>query len=188
MYVYLSPGVVEGILKHSLSDASLHVLEVLDPEGLGGLNDGYASDLKKIVVTVEEGGGGNQRKIHLVIKTSLSSMSSMSVILGMYVFYREAFWYNVAFPELLKLVSRPQRTALLEMMPVVHHATCNYQVKTIKNTTGKQNASLQSTSTRLFLHSVCPSWQLSPPFFLPKSFLMKRWWFLMDPKFKTMIR
>ena len=126
----LTPGVVEGILRHSLSDASLHVLEVLDPEGLGGLNDGYASDLKKIVVTVEEGDGGKQRKIHLVIKTSLSSLSSMSVILGMYVFYREAFWYNVAFPELLKLVNQPQRTALLEMMPVVHHASCNYQVKT----------------------------------------------------------
>ena len=125
----LTPGVVEGILRHSLSDASLQVLEILDPEGLGGLNDGYASDLKKIVVTVEEGGGGIQRKIHLVIKTSLSSLSSMSVILGMYVFYREAFWYNIAFPELLKLVSHAQRTALLEMMPVVHHASCNYQVE-----------------------------------------------------------
>ena len=129
----LTPDVVEGILRHSLSDTSLHVLEVLDPEGLGGLNDGYASDLKKIVVTVEEGDGGKQRKIHLVIKTSLSSLSSMSVILGMFVFYREAFWYNVAFPELLKLVSPSQRTALQEMMPVVHHASCNYQVNTRKN-------------------------------------------------------
>merc|ERR1712233_96197 len=105
----LTPGVVEGILRHSLSDASLRVLDVHNPEGLGGLNDGYASDLKKIVVTVEEGGGGKQRKIQLVIKTSLSSLSSMSVILGMFVFYREAFWYNVAFPELLKLVSPSQR-------------------------------------------------------------------------------
>ena len=141
----LTPGVVEGILRHSLSDASLNVLEVLDPEGLGGLNDGYASDLKKIVVTVEEGVGGKQRKIHLVIKTSLSSLSSMSVILGMFVFYREAFWYNIAFPELLKLVSHPQRTALLEMMPVVHHASCNYQVKTRKNTTGKQKSPRRSS-------------------------------------------
>ena len=137
----LTPGVVEGILRHSLSDASLHVLEVLDPEGLGGLNDGYASDLKKIVVTVEEGDGGKQRKIHLVIKTSLSSLSSMSVILGMFVFFREAFWYNVAFPELLKLVSRPQQTALLEMMPGVHHASCNYQVIKTEEKTGKQNVS-----------------------------------------------
>ena len=137
----LTPDVVEGILRHSLSDASLRVLELLDPEGLGGLNDGYASDLKKIVVTVEEGGSGKQRKIHLVIKTSLSSLSSMSVILGMFVFFREAFWYNVAFPELLKLVSRPQQTALLEMMPGVHHASCNYQVIKTEEKTGKQNVS-----------------------------------------------
>ena len=128
----LTPSIVEGILRHSLSDPALRVLDVSDPEGLGGLNDGYASDLQKIVVTVEEGGGGgHQQKIHLVIKTSLSSMSTMSVLLGMYVFYREAFWYSTAFPELLKIVNPAQRAALLEMMPLVHHASCNYQVQAI---------------------------------------------------------
>ena len=50
----LKPDVVEKILRDSLGDSSLKVLDVLDPEGLGGLNDGFASDLKKIVVTVEE--------------------------------------------------------------------------------------------------------------------------------------
>ena len=65
----LKPNVVEGILRDSLADPSLRVLDVLDPEGLGGLNDGYASELKKIVVTVEGGGeGGDQKKIHLVVK------------------------------------------------------------------------------------------------------------------------
>ena len=128
----LTPSVVEGILRHSLSDAALRVLDVSDPEGLGGLNDGYASDLQKIVVTVEGGGGGgHQQKINLVIKTSLASMSTMSVLLGMYVFYREAFWYSTAFPELLKIVNPAQRAALLEMMPLVHHASCNYQVGAI---------------------------------------------------------
>ena len=130
----LTPSVVEGILRHSLSDVALRVLDVSDPEGLGGLNDGYASDLQKILVTVEEGGGGaggHQQNIHLVIKTSLSSMSTMSILLGMYVFYREAFWYSTAFPELLKIVNPAQRAALLEMMPLVHHASCNYQVGAI---------------------------------------------------------
>ena len=129
----LTPSVVEGILRHSLSDVALRVLDVSNPEGLGGLNDGYASDLQKIVVTVEEGGGGeHQQKMHLVIKTSLSSMSTMSVLLGMYVFYREAFWYSTAFPELLKIVNPAQRAALLQMMPLVHHASCNFQVEAIR--------------------------------------------------------
>ena len=129
----LTPSVVEGILRHSLSDVALRVLDVSNPEGLGGLNDGYASDLQKIVVTVEEGGGGaHQQKVHMVIKTSLSSMSTMSVLLGMYVFYREAFWYSTAFPELLKIVNPAQRAALLQMMPLVHHASCNFQVEAIR--------------------------------------------------------
>ena len=128
----LTPSIVEDILRHSLSEAALRVLDVSDPEGLGGLNDGYASDLQKIVVTVEEGEGEkHQQKINLVIKTSLSSMSTMSILLGMYVFYREAFWYSTAFPELLKIVNPAQRAALLEMMPLVHHASCNYQVEAI---------------------------------------------------------
>ena len=58
-------------------------------------------------------------------------MSTMSVLLGMYVFYREAFWYSTAFPELLKIVNPAQRDALLEMMPLVYHASCNYQVQAI---------------------------------------------------------
>ena len=125
----LKPNVVEGILRDSLADPSLRVLDVLDPEGLGGLNDGYASDLKKIVVTVE-GGGGEQKKIHLVVKASLASAESwISVLFGGFLFFKESFWYSSAFPELLKLVKPSQREALLEMMPVVHHASCNYQVE-----------------------------------------------------------
>jgi len=123
----LKPNVVEGILRDSLADPSLRVLDVLDPEGLGGLNDGYASDLKKIVVTVE-GGGGEQKKIHLVVKASLASGESwISVLFGGFLFFKESFWYSSAFPELLKLVKPSQQEALLEMMPLVHHASCNYQ-------------------------------------------------------------
>ena len=125
----LKPNVVEGILRDSLADPSLRVLDVLDPEGLGGLNDGYASDLKKIVVTVEEG-GGEQKKIHLVVKAALASGESwISVLFGGFLFFKESFWYSSAFPELLKLVKPSQREALLEMMPLVHHASCNYQVE-----------------------------------------------------------
>ena len=127
----LKPNVVEGILRESLADPTLRVLDVLDPEGLGGLNDGYASDLKKIVVTVEGGeGGGEQKKIHLVVKASLASGESwISVLFGGFLFFKESFWYSSAFPELLKLVKPSQQEALLEMMPLVHHASCNYQVE-----------------------------------------------------------
>ena len=131
----LKPNVIEGILRDSLADPSLRVLDVLDPEGLGGLNDGYASELKKIVVTVEGGGGeggeggGEQKKIHLVVKASLASAESwISVLFGGFLFFKESFWYSSAFPELLKLVKPEQREALLQMMPSVHHASCNYQV------------------------------------------------------------
>ena len=132
----LKPNVIEGILRDSLADPSLRVLDVLDPEGLGGLNDGYASELKKIVVTVEGGGGGEggegggeQKKIHLVVKASLASAESwISVLFGGFLFFKESFWYSSAFPELLKLVKPEQKEALLEMMPSVHHASCNYQV------------------------------------------------------------
>ena len=129
----LKPDVVEKILRDSLDDSSLKVLDVLDPEGLGGLNDGFASDLKKIVVTVEEGKGGEQRKIHLVVKASLASGESwISVLMGGFLFFKESFWYSSAFPELLKLVNETQRDALMEMVPVVHHASCNYQVTECK--------------------------------------------------------
>ena len=126
----LKPNVIEGILRDSLADPSLRVLDVLDPEGLGGLNDGYASELKKIVVTVEGGGGGGeQKKIHLVVKASLASAESwISVLFGGFLFFKESFWYSSAFPELLKLVKPEQKEALLQMMPSVHHASCNYQV------------------------------------------------------------
>ena len=125
----LKPDVVEKVLRDSLGDSSLKVLDVLDPEGLGGLNDGFASDLKKIVVTVEEGKGREQRKIHLVVKASLASGESwISVLMGGFLFFKESFWYSTAFPELLKLVNETQRDALMEMVPVVHHASCNYQV------------------------------------------------------------
>ena len=132
----LKPNVIEGILRDSLADPSLRVLNVLDPEGLGGLNDGYASELKKIVVTVEGGGGGEggegggeQKKIHLVVKASLASAESwISVLFGGFLFFKESFWYSSAFPELLKLVKPEQKEALLQMMPSVHHASCNYQV------------------------------------------------------------
>ena len=125
----LKPDVVEKILRDSLGDSSLKVLDVLDPEGLGGLNDGFASDLKKIVVTVEEGKGGEQWKIHLVVKASLASGESwISVLMGGFLFFKESIWYSTAFPELLKLVNETQRDALVEMVPVVHHASCNYQV------------------------------------------------------------
>ena len=47
----------------------IQVTDVDNSEGLGGINDSYASELSKIVVTVEE--GGKVRKLHLVVKAAL---------------------------------------------------------------------------------------------------------------------
>ena len=41
---------------------------VRDPEELGGVNTNYGSDLRKLVVTVEE--AGQSRDLHLVAKVS----------------------------------------------------------------------------------------------------------------------
>ena len=122
----LKPAVLEDILQRSLSNSSLLVKEVNSPEGLGGINDSYASDLKKIVVTVEE--GGELKKLHLVVKGALQSASAWgSVIFGLFIFYRETFWFSTALPELVGRVSKEQGAALLEVMPKVHYAYCNYQ-------------------------------------------------------------
>ena len=122
----ITPAALQEILRESLASPSLQVTEVSSPEGLGGINDGYASDLKKIVVTFED--GGKSKTLHLVAKAALDSfMSWISVLTGGYIFYKESFWFDSAFPELLKLVSSEQKAALLEMMPRAHYAYCNYQ-------------------------------------------------------------
>jgi len=121
----LNPAVLQDILRHSLADSSIQVTGVNVQKGLGGINDNYASDLSKIVVTVEE--GGKQRKLHLVVKAALQSASAWaSVIFGLFIFYRETFWFGTALPELVKLVSEEQGAALLEVNPKVHYAYCNY--------------------------------------------------------------
>ena len=50
-----------------------------------------------------------------------------SVIFGLFIFYRETFWFDTALPELVRLVSQEQGAALLEVNPRVHYAYCNYQ-------------------------------------------------------------
>jgi hypothetical protein len=122
----LNPAVLQGILQRSLANSSIQVTSVNDPEGLGGINDNFASDLRKIVVTVED--GGKPRKLHLVVKGALQSASAWgSVIFGLFIFYRESFWFDTALPELLRLVSEEQGAALLEVTPRVHYAYCNYK-------------------------------------------------------------
>jgi len=122
----ITPAVLQEILRRSLSSPSLHVTDISEPESLGGINDGYASDLTKIEVTFED--GGKSKTLHLVAKAALDSfMSWLSVLMGGYIFYKESFWFDSAFPELLKLVSAEQRAALLAVMPRAHYAYCNYQ-------------------------------------------------------------
>ena len=50
-----------------------------------------------------------------------------SVIFGLYIFYRETFWFDTALPELVRLISKEQGAALQEVNPRVHYAYCNYQ-------------------------------------------------------------
>ena len=122
----LTSAVLQGLLQRSLANPALHVTHVQDPKSLGGINDNYASDLTKIVLTVEE--DGKPRKLHLVVKAALQSASAWgSVIMGLFIFYRETFWFDAALPELLKLVSGEQALALVEVVPRVHYAYCNYQ-------------------------------------------------------------
>ena len=122
----LTPKVLQDILQRSLGKPSIRVTHVQAPEGLGGINDQYASELKKIIVTVEE--DGQPRKLHLVVKAALQSNTAwLNVILGFFIFYRETFWFDAAVPELLKLVNGEQAAALVEIMPKVHYAYCNYQ-------------------------------------------------------------
>jgi len=122
----LTPSVLQDILRRSLASPSILVTNIGDHEGLGGINDQFASDLVKIVVTVEE--EGKLRNLHLVVKGALQSASAWgSVIFGWFIFYRETFWFDAALPELLKLVSVEQAAALVEVVPKVHYAYCNYQ-------------------------------------------------------------
>jgi len=124
----LTPAVLEEILQRSLANPAIRVTHVQEPAGLGGINDSYASDLSKIVVTVEEDGKPN-KKLHLVAKGALQTggLAWGSVLLGLYIFLRETFWFDTALPELVKLISAEQAAALMEFNPKVHYAHCNYQ-------------------------------------------------------------
>ena len=71
--------------------------------------------------------------LHLIIKEALqSNFAWMSIILNTYTFCRETFWFNTALPELIRLVNAEQAAALVETMPKVHYAHCNYQPETPK--------------------------------------------------------
>ena len=100
--------------------------EITNTKGLCGINDSSASDLKKIVVTVEK--GEELQKLHLVVKGApQSAWVWRSVILGLFIFYRETFWFSTAVLELVRRVSKEQGAALMEVMPRVHYAYYNYQ-------------------------------------------------------------
>ena len=123
----LTPEALQGILQRSLASPSLRVTDDDNQEeGLCGPNDNFASDLRKIVVTVEE--NGQRRTLHLIVKGALDNAAAWSsVIFGLFIFYRETFWFDTAVPELQRLVSEEQAVALAEVVPRVHYAYCNYQ-------------------------------------------------------------
>jgi len=122
----LTSSVLQDILRSSLNSPSITVTRVRDPEQLDGINNNYGSDLRKLEVTVEE--EGKSRDLQLIAKSALQSWSAWgSVWFNLFIFYREAFWFSTALPELLKLVSEEQAAALVEVMPKVHLSYCNYQ-------------------------------------------------------------
>ena len=122
----LRPALLQTVLRRSLASPGLTVTNVRDPEELGGIKMNYGSDLCKLVVSVEE--EGVTRDIHLVAKCALQSWAALAnVWFKFFIFYREAFWFTTALPELSKLVSDKQASALAEVMPKVHMAYCNYQ-------------------------------------------------------------
>ena len=127
----LTPAVLEDMIQRSLANTAIHVTNVQVPQGLGGINDQYGSELTKIDVTVEE--DGIPRVLHLIIKEALQSkVAWSSIILNTYLFCRETFWFNTALPELMRLVNAEQAAALVETMPKVHYAYCNYQPENLK--------------------------------------------------------
>ena len=122
----LTPPVLQELLRRSLASSSITVTGVRDPEELLGVNVNYGSDLRKLVVTVEE--EGKSRDIHLVAKSALQTWAAWgNVWFNLFIFYREAFWFSSAFPELARLVTAEQAAALAEVVPRVHLAYCNYQ-------------------------------------------------------------
>ena len=122
----LTPPVLQELLRRSLGSTSLTVTEVRDPEELGGINTNYGSDLRKLVVTVEE--EGEARELHLVAKSALQTWAAWAnVWFNLFMFYRESFWFSTALPELGQLVEVGQAAALAEVVPRVHLAYCNYQ-------------------------------------------------------------
>jgi len=122
----LTPSVLQDLLRLSLENPSLKVTSVKDPEELLDLNVNLGSDLRKLVVTVEEEGAS--RELHLVAKAALQSWASWgNVWFGLFIFFRESFWFSTALGELGKLVSKEQAAALLEVVPKVHLSYCNYQ-------------------------------------------------------------
>jgi len=122
----LTSSVLQDLLRLSLENPSLTVTSVKDPEELLDLNVNLGSDLRKLVVTVEE--GGTSRELHLVAKAALQSWASWAnVWFGLNIFFRESFWFSAALGELGKLVSQEQAAGLLEVVPKVHLSYCNYQ-------------------------------------------------------------
>jgi len=122
----LTPSVLQDLLRLSLDNPSLKVTSVKDPEELLDLNVNLGSDLRKLVVTVEEEGAS--RELHLVAKAALQSWASWgNVWFGLFIFFRESFWFSTALGELGKLTNKEQAAALLEVVPKVHLSYCNYQ-------------------------------------------------------------
>ena len=61
-------------------------------------------------------------------KSALQSWAAWgNVWFSLFIFYREAFWFGMALPELSQLVTKDQAAALAAVMPRVHLAYCNYQ-------------------------------------------------------------
>ena len=122
----LTASVLQDLLRLSLNSPTITVTSVRDPEELDGINNNYGSDLRKLEVNVDE--EGKSRNLQLVAKSALQSWSAWgSVWFNLFIFYREAFWFSTALPELCKLVSEEQAAALVEVVPKVHLAYCNYQ-------------------------------------------------------------
>jgi len=122
----LTPALLQTVLRRSLASPALTVSRVRDPEELGGVNTNYGSDLRKLVVTVQE--AGQSRDLHLVAKAALQSWAAWAnVWFNVFIFYREAFWFSTALPELSQLVTADQAASLAAVVPRVHLAYCNYQ-------------------------------------------------------------
>jgi len=94
-------GSLTEIFKAYLADPNVKV-ELVDSAGkLGGVNDNYNSDIKKVHVRVTAG-DGSQRDVHMIVKMHVDTSLHRTISKIGRPFLREVIWYSSVAPALAR--------------------------------------------------------------------------------------